>query len=71
MGFDAIWISPVPDNYPNDFHGYAARDMTKINSYFGGESGLHALVNACHSKGSIFFPRILTFRRLGDARRRG
>lgn len=37
MGFDAIWISPVPDNYPNDFHGYAARDLTKINDKFGGE----------------------------------
>lgn len=25
MGFDAIWISPIPQNeYPYDYHGYGA-----------------------------------------------
>jgi alpha-amylase len=24
MGFDAIWISPVVDNYPQGYHGYWA-----------------------------------------------
>ncbi len=40
MGFNAIWISPVPINTDNSFHGYAAKDLSKINPYFGGESGL-------------------------------
>lgn len=50
LGFNAIWISPVPDNYPNAFHGYAAKNMTQINSHFGGESGLKSLIDACHKR---------------------
>jgi len=37
MGFDAIWISPIVKNYPNDFHGYAAMNIYEINPYFGTE----------------------------------
>ena len=29
MGFDAIWISPVIDNYDVGYHGYLARNMYK------------------------------------------
>jgi alpha-amylase len=50
MGFDAIWISPVIDNYDNGYHGYWARNMYSINSHFGSESDLKALVQACHDK---------------------
>ncbi|KAL4446911.1 hypothetical protein ABPG74_014883 [Tetrahymena malaccensis] len=50
MGFNAIWISPVPDNYPNQFHGYAAKNMTEINSHFGGADGLKSLIDACHKR---------------------
>lgn len=53
LGFNAIWISPVPDNYPNAFHGYAAKNMTEINSHFGGESGLRSLIDACHKRGKF------------------
>ena len=35
MGFDAIWISPIPENKGQDYHGYAALDWEKINSHFG------------------------------------
>jgi alpha-amylase len=58
LGFNAIWISPVPDNYPNAFHGYAAKNMEKINNFFGGEQALHDLVSACHARGtnSLAFP---------------
>lgn len=35
LGFDAIWISPVVDNYDSGYHGYHARDMYGINSHFG------------------------------------
>jgi len=51
MGFDAIWISPVVDNTDDGYHGYWARDWNKINSHFGSEQDLKALVEACHRKG--------------------
>ena len=31
MGFDAIWISPVVDNYDNGYHGYWARNIYGVN----------------------------------------
>lgn len=51
MGFDAIWISPVVDNYPRGYHGYWARHIFEINSYFGSANDLKALTKACHDKG--------------------
>jgi len=51
MGFDAIWISPVVDNSDHGYHGYWARDWTKLNSHFGSENDLHELIDACHKKG--------------------
>ena len=50
MGFDAIWISPIPENYGNDYHGYAALDWYKINPYFGTEEDFHSLIKTMHSK---------------------
>ena len=51
MGFDAIWISPVVDNMEPGYHGYWARNWEKINSHFGSEDDLKALVDAAHAKG--------------------
>mmetsp|Transcript_6689 Transcript_6689/g.6554 ORF Transcript_6689/g.6554 Transcript_6689/m.6554 type:complete len:270 (-) Transcript_6689:602-1411(-) len=51
MGFDAIWISPIPVNYPGAYHGYAAIDLYGVNPNFGTEQDLLNLVNACHSRG--------------------
>lgn len=51
MGFDAIWISPIPENYGNDYHGYAALDWYKVNPYFGDKESLKSMINAAHSKG--------------------
>lgn len=50
MGFDAIWISPVVDNYEKGYHGYWARNIYKINSRFGSRDDLKKLVQACHSR---------------------
>ncbi|EGR31091.1 hypothetical protein IMG5_118160 [Ichthyophthirius multifiliis] len=50
LGFNAIWISPIPLNQDNQFHGYAAKDLSRINPNFGGEQGLKDLVDACHLK---------------------
>lgn len=51
MGFDAIWISPVPENKGDDYHGYGALNWEKINPHFGTEDDLKSLVNTAHSKG--------------------
>jgi alpha-amylase len=37
LGFDAIWISPVITNTDGGYHGYWAKDINSINSYFGSE----------------------------------
>ena len=50
MGFDAIWISPIPENYGNDYHGYGALDWYKINPYFGTEEEFISLIKAMHAK---------------------
>ena len=50
MGFDAIWISPVVDNFPDGYHGYWARDWFKTNFNFGFEEDLKSLVKAAHDK---------------------
>lgn len=51
MGFDAIWISPVNDNYDNGYHGYWYRNMYDVNKNFGTSQDLKNLVTACHNKG--------------------
>ena len=37
MGFDAIWISPIPKNAEADYHGYGALDWEAVNEHFGTE----------------------------------
>ena len=44
MGFDAIWISPVVDNYANGYHGYWAQNWEEVNNHFGSEQDLIDLV---------------------------
>lgn len=51
MGFDAIWITPVIDNYDGGYHGYWARNIYEMNSNFGTSNDLKAFVNAAHQKG--------------------
>jgi len=50
MGFDAIWISPIPENYGDDYHGYGALDWYKINPNFGTEEEFKSLISAMHKK---------------------
>lgn len=35
MGFDAIWISPIIDNYDGGYHGYWGRNIYQLNQHFG------------------------------------
>ncbi|KAI8063608.1 a-amylase [Gongronella butleri] len=51
MGFDAIWISPIPTNIDGGYHGYWAKDFDTINSNFGTGDDLKALVDAAHKLG--------------------
>ena len=50
MGFNAIWISPIVENTPNSYHGYHLTNLNKLNTHFGSESDLKALITACHNK---------------------
>lgn len=50
MGFDAVWISPMPENLGNDYHGYAFLDLYKPNSRFGDAASLRSLVDAAHAR---------------------
>jgi alpha-amylase len=50
MGFDAIWISPIPQNSDNGYHGYWATDFSQLNPNFGTSQDLMDLVNAAHDK---------------------
>eukprot|EP00494_Astrolonche_serrata_P034307 UN34576 len=51
MGFDAIWISPVPENTNCGYHGYWAYNLQNINPKYGTSSDLKNLVDAAHSLG--------------------
>lgn len=50
MGFDAIWISPIPTNYPNSYHGYHMTNIETLNSNFGTEQDFIDLVAALHQR---------------------
>ena len=50
MGFDAIWISPIPHNAEPDYHGYGALDWEKVNEHFGTADELKSMINAAHSR---------------------
>lgn len=50
MGFDAIWISPIPENRDGGYHGYWATNFSAINSHFGSSDDLKKLVSAAHDK---------------------
>jgi len=51
MGFDAIWISPIPENYGDDYHGYGALNWYNPNPHFGDANSLKSMISTAHSKG--------------------
>ncbi|KAI8140889.1 a-amylase [Fennellomyces sp. T-0311] len=50
MGFDALWISPIPANSDGGYHGYWATDFYGLNENFGSEDDLKALISAAHER---------------------
>ena len=60
LGVDALWISPIPENTclparsrkpRNDgYHGYWAKDFTRINEHFGSREQLKLLLAECKAR---------------------
>ena len=50
MGFDAIWISPIVENWEGAYHGYHFTNFYGLNSHFGTEEDLKELISTCHEK---------------------
>lgn len=56
MGFTAIQISPVVENFPDDtaygeaFHGYWPQNIYALNNNFGNADDLNALAKALHDR---------------------
>jgi len=50
MGFDAVWISPIIDNYDGGYHGYWGKDINKLNTHFGSENEFIDFIKACHDR---------------------
>ena len=61
LGINAIWMTPIVEQIHGGtdegtgvsygFHGYWAKDWTKIDPNFGTKEDLHALVKEAHSRG--------------------
>lgn len=55
LGVNTIWITPIVENVDtetdNGYHGYWAKDFTKLNPYLGTEEELQSLINALHKRG--------------------
>ncbi|KAJ1559596.1 hypothetical protein HK405_010023 [Cladochytrium tenue] len=50
MGFDAILINPVVQQYGRGYHGYWSQNLYEINPEFGGEEGFQALIDEVHRR---------------------
>ena len=57
MGFDAIYISPITENFPQTtkegqgYHGYWPQNLYEVNKNFGTADDLRALSKALHDRG--------------------
>ena len=61
LGINAIWMTPIVEQihegtdegtgFSYGFHGYWAKDWTKIDPNFGTKGDLHELVKEAHAKG--------------------
>ncbi|MFP5261387.1 MAG: alpha-amylase family glycosyl hydrolase [Blastocatellia bacterium] len=49
LGCTAIWLSPVFENNPHAYHGYAIQNYLAVDSNFGTKQDLIDLVDAAHS----------------------
>ncbi|MDN3670529.1 alpha-amylase family glycosyl hydrolase [Echinicola jeungdonensis] len=49
LGCTSIWLSPVFENNPQSYHGYAIQDYTRVDPRFGTKEDLTKLVDKAHS----------------------
>jgi glycosidase len=49
LGCTAIWLSPVFENNPHAYHGYAIQDYTELDKRFGSKEDLASMVDAAHA----------------------
>lgn len=49
LGCTAIWLSPVFQNNPESYHGYAIENFLKVDERFGTKEELEELVDKAHS----------------------
>eukprot|EP01147_Barroeca_monosierra_P004762 gene4762-6842_t len=50
LGANAVWVSPIPENTNNGYHGYWQKDIYQLNSYFGASNDLLGMVDALHQR---------------------
>lgn len=48
LGCTALWLSPVFENNPESYHGYAIQNYLQIDKRFGTKEDLEELVDAAH-----------------------
>jgi len=55
LGITAIWISPIATNVDDvigaGYHGFWPLALDQVNTHFGSEEELKALVDECHARG--------------------
>ena len=49
LGCTALWLSPVFENNPSSYHGYAIQNFLNIDPRFGSREDLAELVDAAHA----------------------
>lgn len=50
LGCTALWLSPVFENNPESYHGYAIQNYLQIDKRFGTKEDLEELVTAAHQR---------------------
>ena len=48
LGCTALWLSPLFENNPESYHGYAIQNYLEVDKRFGTREDLEELVNAAH-----------------------
>ena len=48
LGCTALWLSPLFENNPESYHGYAIQNYLEIDKRFGSKEDLEELVDAAH-----------------------
>ena len=50
LGFNAIWISPIPEQTDKGYHGYWQKNIYNVNPMWGNADDLKSLVDECHKR---------------------